>query len=154
MGWLELSKSVGGFIELLADVVTILASGIAIYIFLSKGKAIASVFSLLLNYSYQLSLSELKEKLERLNDYNANNEDHYDSIINILHEFVGQVRGNDKLSVVMVEQIKKIEGALARSEAGRKITEPGKRAMVSEVREKIRTLNVQNIDQLVGVRNE
>jgi len=139
-------------ISALANLFTIVASGIAIYLFVFQRKNIASVFSLLLNYSYQLSLSELKEKLERLNEYNASNDDHYDSIINILHEFVGQVRGNDKLRVIMVDQIVLIEDAIARDGKGRKITEPNKRALISEVREKIRNLNVRNIDDLVGAR--
>lgn len=141
-------------VSMIGSAFTVGASGIAIYLFLFKRKAIASVFSLLLNYSYQLSLSELKEKLERLNEYNANNVDHYESILNILHEFVGQVRGNDKLRIIMVEQVTLIEAAIAKNEKGRKISEPSKRAMVSEIREKIRTLNVQNIDDLIGGGNE
>jgi hypothetical protein len=55
----------------MSNVFTILASGIAIYIFFSKRKSISSIFDLLVNYTFQLTLSELKEKIERLNEYNA-----------------------------------------------------------------------------------
>ena len=38
------------------------------------------------------------------------------------------------------------------SDKGKKITEPMKRALVSEIREKIRHLNIQVIDEIVGGR--
>jgi hypothetical protein len=136
--------------SLLSDVFSIFASGIAIYLFVFKRKAISSVFSLLLNYSYQLSLSEMKEKLERLNDCNAKNPEHLDTIMNILHELLGQVRGNDKLKLIMADQVRSIEVVVSNDSKGKRITEPQKRALISEIREKVRHLNVQNIDDLVG----
>lgn len=139
-------------ISFLSDFFTIIASGIAIYLFVCKRQAIASVFSLLLNYSYQLSLTELKEKLDRLNEYTANDDGENEVIINILHEFLGQVRGNDKLKVIMVDQVVSIEGVITKSERGKKLTEPVKRALVSEIREKLRHLNVQVIDEITGGR--
>ncbi|WP_227432292.1 MULTISPECIES: hypothetical protein [Pseudomonas] len=137
---------------LFADIFTIGASGIAIYLFAFKRNAIASVFSLLLNYSYQLSLTELKEKLDRINEYSAADDDENVVIMNILHEFLGQVRGNDKLKLIMAEQIVLIEGVITKSDKGKKITEQIKRSLVSEVREKIRHLNIQVIDEIVGGR--
>eukprot|EP01133_Synstelium_polycarpum_P004197 gene4198-4891_t len=61
-------KQFTDIVGLFADIFTIGASAIAIYLFVFKRDAIASVFSLLLNYSYQLSLTELKEKLDRINE--------------------------------------------------------------------------------------
>lgn len=139
-------------IGVMADIFTIGASGIAIYLFVFKRKAIASVFSLLLNYSYQLSLTELKEKLDRLNEYSANDDGENEVIINIFHEFLGQVRGNDKLKLIMADQVVSIEAVISKSERGRKMSEPIKRALVSEIREKIRHLNVQVIDEITGGR--
>ena len=141
-----------GVIGVLADLFTIVASGIAIYLFLFKRQAIASVFSLLLNYTYQLSLTELKEKLDRINEYTVNDDKENDVIMNILHEFLGQVRGNDKLKLIMAEQIIMIEAVIGRSDKGKRMTEQAKRALISEVREKIRHLNVQVIDEIIGGR--
>lgn len=141
-----------GVIGVLADLFTIVASGIAIYLFLFKRQAIASVFSLLLNYTYQLSLTELKEKLDRMNEYTVNDDKENDVIMNILHEFLGQVRGNDKLKLIMAEQIIMIEAVIGRSDKGKRMTEQAKRALISEVREKIRHLNVQVIDEIIGGR--
>ncbi|VVM71368.1 hypothetical protein PS634_01827 [Pseudomonas fluorescens] len=142
-----------GIVNFIADIFTIGASGIAIYLFVCKRDAIASVFSLLLNYSYQLSLTELKEKLDRLNEYTASDVDEHEVIMNILHEFLGQVRGNDKLKVVMAAQIISIEAVISKSDKGKKMTEPVKRALVSEIREKLRHLNVQVIDEITGARS-
>jgi hypothetical protein len=90
--------------------------------------------------------------LERLNEYNAGDVEHYDIIMNILHEFVGQLRGNDKLKLILADQVASIEVIITKSGRGRKMTEPAKRALVNEIREKIRHLNVQNIDDLVEGR--
>ena len=130
-----------------ASIFTILASSIAIFLFVSKRKVISSVFGLLMNYTYQLSLSEIKEKLEKLNDYSAKDQEQNETIVNILHEIVGQIRGNDKLKKHFSEILETLEDLLSNR---RRLTEPRKRAVVSELRERLRNLNIKNIDDLVG----
>lgn len=134
-----------------SNIFSIFASGIAVYLFLFKRKAISSVFNLLMNYTFQLSLSEIKEKLERLNEYNAKNPEQCEKIVNILNEVIGQIRGNSKLKSHFKEILSAIEGLV---DDKRKLTEPKKRAVVSELRERIRNLNVLNIDNIVGDKNE
>lgn len=135
-------------ISVVSNIFTIAASGIAIYIFFTKRKAISSMFNLLMNYSYQLTLSELKEKLERLNDNNAKDPDQCEHIVNIFNEIMGQIRGNDKLKVHFEDQVLTMEVLVSNKN---KLTEPRKRAIVSELRERLRHLNIKNIDDLVGV---
>ncbi len=135
------------WLSLISNVFTIIASGIAIYLFLYKGKEISSVLDLLLNYTHQLSLSEVKEKLERLNEYNAKDPEQCEKIVNILNEIIGQIRGNSRLKIHFEEVVSTIESLIADK---RKLTEPRKRALVSELRERLRHLNVKNIDNLVG----
>ncbi|HEE9761569.1 TPA: hypothetical protein R8F97_002467 [Pseudomonas putida] len=130
-----------------SDLFTIVASSIAIYIFFTKGKEISSVFSLLVNYTFQMSLSEIKEKLERLNDYNAKDQESCEVIENIFHEIIGQIRGNEKLHVHFAELVERMEDLASNR---KKLTEPKKRAVVSELRERLRNLNVTNIDNLIG----
>jgi len=137
--------------SLASNLSTIFASGIAIFLFLFKRKKISSVFDLLINYSYQLSLAEVKEKIERLNEYNAKDPEQSEMVINIFNEIIGQIRGNQKLKSHFSELLVTLE-ALASDK--RKLTEPRKRAAVSELRERLRNLNVQNIDHLVGENNE
>jgi hypothetical protein len=135
------------WVALISNLFTIVASSIAIYLFIVKRKSIATIFNLLVNYTYQLSLSEIKEKLEKLNDYNANNLEENEKIINILNEISGQIKGNVKLSSHFSDNIIEIDTyALGK----KKLTEPKKRAIVSELRERLRHLNVRNIDSLVG----
>lgn len=133
--------------SLISNILTILASGIAIYIFFSKREEISSIFELLVNYTHQLSLSEVKEKIERLNEYNAKDPEQCEQVINIFNEIIGQIKGNDRLSSHFSELLQKIE-FLASDK--RRLTEPKKRALVSELRERLRHLNVKSIDGLVG----
>lgn len=134
-------------ISFFSNLFTIIASGIAIYVFFWKKAEIASIFNLLINYTYQLSLSEIKEKIERLNEYNAKNTEECEQVVNILNEIVGQIRGNARLKAHFSDMLQSIESLAA----GRiKLTEPRKRALISELRERLRHLNVKSIDLLVG----
>lgn len=135
------------YIAMVSNLFTIGASAIAIYLFTVKRKSISSIFRLLINYGYQLSLSEIKEKLEKLNDYNAKDAEQCEQIVNILNEIIGQIRGNDKLSSHFSELLATLEGLVSDR---RRLTEPRKRAIVSELRERLRHLNISNIDDLVG----
>lgn len=139
------------WVSLISNTFTVIASAIAIYLFLFKRKAISSVFDLLINYTYQLSLSEVKEKIERLNEYNAKDPEQSEKIVNIFNEIIGQIKGNHKLKGHFTELLVTLEILAADK---RKLTEPRKRAAVSELRERLRHLNVQNIDNLVGENNE
>ncbi|MGY5514638.1 hypothetical protein ACXHQ0_27365 [Vibrio antiquarius] len=139
------------WISLISNIVTIGASSIAIYLFLAKKESFTAVFRLLVNYTYQLSLSEVKEKLEKLNEYNAKDDKENEKIVYILNEIVGQIKGNDKLKAHFSSSLSDIDMyALGK----RHLSEPKKRALVSELRERLRHLNVKNIDHLVGDGNE
>ncbi|RST45552.1 hypothetical protein EJI00_23725 [Variovorax sp. DXTD-1] len=124
-----------------ANLATLAASLLAIFLWLKNRHKISSAFALLLDFSYQLTLGELKEKLERLNEYNANEASEVEEIRNILHEIAGQISGNSRLVHAMPGLSAKFE-----SLAGRKLSEPLKRALVSELREKIRTIQVSNFE--------
>ncbi|TOL54264.1 hypothetical protein, partial [Vibrio parahaemolyticus] len=101
--------------------------------------------------TYQMSLSEVKEKLEKLNEYNAKDTDEHEKIINILNEIVGQIKGNDKLRNHFTKQLIELDQFASTK---KKLSEPAKRALVSELRERLRHLNVKNIDHLVGDKGE
>lgn len=136
-----------GFISFLANSLTVVASGIAIYLFFWKGKYIATVFNVLVNYTTQLTLAELKEKLDDLNELRVTDNEDREEIINILHDIVGQIKGNPKLTPHFSELIIRIEKVTATKG---KFTEPMKRAIVSEIREKIRHVGIITIDEISG----
>lgn len=48
--------------SLIANIFTIIASGIAIWLFFTKSNEIKTAFKLLLNWSFQLTLTDLKSK--------------------------------------------------------------------------------------------
>lgn len=127
------------FLEVSADIATIAASSIAVYLFVAKGAAISNALSVLINYSHQVTLAELKEKLERLNDYNVNGEEGYEKVIIIFHEMIGQINGNERLNERFSDLVVKLEAAVSEKQ---RLTEPRKRSLVSEIRERIRHLNV------------
>lgn len=127
-----------------ANLFTIAASALALYLWLSNRERISSALKLLLNFSFQITLSELKEKLERLNEYSANEPTEIEEIKNILHEISGQIQGNPKLLRAMPGLAEKIENlALGK---GKKLTEPAKRSIVSEIREKVRNVQVDHFE--------
>lgn len=122
---------------------TIIASGIAIYLFIFQRKAISNAFKVLVNYSRQLTLTELSSKLERLNDLNANDAEGRAKVINILNEIRGQIRGNSKLQLQFAIILQEIEPYCTELAT---INEPSKRSIVSEMRELIRSYNVDSMN--------
>lgn len=133
-------------VALLANIFTIVASAIAIGVFIAKRKELSTALELLLNWSYQTTLSDIVGKLDRLNEYNASEADDLAEIRNILHEIAGQFRGNVRL----LNSAPRIPERLEYLAAGRRLTEPNKRSMVAEVREVIRNLKVNSIDPQIG----
>lgn len=134
-------KLIADYVSLAANMLTVIASSIAIYVFFAKGKEIKSAFKLLLNWSFQLTLADLRSKIDRLNEYNANEQTEIDEIRNILHEIAGQVRGNRKLADAAPDLAERLE----RLAVSKRLTEPTKRSIVSEVRETLRNIEVNSI---------
>jgi len=133
-----------------SNILTIIASGLAIYIYLKNRDKLSAAVNILLNYSFQTTLGELKEKLERLNEYNANEPSDISEIKNILHEISGQIRGNKVLSASLSKLADKIE-ALA---SNKKISEPARRSIVSELREQLKNIQVNNIAIIANNNHE
>lgn len=131
----------------LANVFAIIASGIAIYLFVAKREVISSALHVLLNYSSQITLAELKAKLERLNDLSVNDPNQINDVVNIFNEIIGQIRGNKILSKQFKEVISKVSDMVGDK---RRLSEPKKRALVSELRERLRNIDVDNYADLIG----
>jgi len=139
---MEIYKSVAGFVSVAANLFTIVASSIAIFLFFAKRKELSAALSILLNWSYQTTLSEIVGKLDRLHEYNASEPADISEIKNIIHEIAGQFRGNPRLLSVAPGLPDRLEVFAS----GKKLTEPYKRSMVAEIREIIRNLQVENVD--------
>ena len=132
--------------SLLSNILTILASGIAIYLFIVNKEKISSAINLLLNYSKQITLSELKFKIERLNDFTTNDVEQKKEVINILSEIEGQILGNKQIENELKIQLEKISDFVDNSKS---LTEPKKRSLVSELRESVRNIDISNYQSIV-----
>ena len=132
--------------NLTSSIFSTVAAGIAIYLFTFKRKSISSIFHLLLNYSFQISMTELRTKLEKLNDLNANNGEHKEEVINIFNEIEGQILGNSVLKKKCGDILEKISKYIDNPKI---LTEPKKRSMVSELRENLRSIDIQNYSDII-----
>ncbi len=139
-------KQIDFWVSFLASLFTISASGLAIYIYVVNKDKISTAFNLLLNYSKQLTLSELKFKIERLNDFTTNETEQKKEVINILSEIEGQIIGNKKIKSELEPQSEKIKSFLENS---RTLTEPKKRSLVSELRESVRNIDISNYQNII-----
>ncbi|WP_436917625.1 hypothetical protein [Acinetobacter schindleri] len=128
-------------ISLLSDLFAIVAASIAIWLFFTKSNEIKTAFNLLLNWSFQLTLTDLKSKIERLNEYSAKDPDELEEIRNILHEIAGQMKGNEQIVKSSNELISKIE----RLAGSKNLDEPRKRSIISEIREVLRNMQVNSV---------
>ena len=143
MKWDTLFK----LLEVFADIFTITASGIAIYIFIAKRGMISSVFKILMNYSAQLTLAELRGKLERLNDFNASDSVQNEEVVNILNDILGQLRGNKYLAMEFKDLIGKISPY---AEGRKKLLEPTKRSIIGELRERLKHVSFEKYGEMAG----
>ena len=142
----ELFKDFSFWTSLVSIIFTITASGIAIYLFILNKEKISSAINLLLNYSKQITLSELKFKIERLNDFTTNDSEQKKEVINILSEIEGQILGNKKIESELKNQLEKINNY---TENSKTLTEPKKRSLVSELRESVRNIDISNYQSIV-----
>lgn len=131
-----------------ANSFTIVTAGLALWVFFKKGPALAAAMKLLVNYSYQTTLHELRDKLERLNEYNVADDIAKQEVINILHELQGQISGNLRVKKAMP---KDALASLERLLNPKTLTEARKRSLVSQIREVLKNLNVDNLEDFRGV---
>ena len=139
---MDLFENIVGF---LSNLLTIFASGLAIFLYFKNKARISSAFKFLLNYAFHLTLSELKNKIERLNDHNVNTEEGKKAVIEILHEIQGQIQGNEKLRILMNKQFTKVKDF---NDFPFNLSEPKKRSLVSELRESLRNLELERFRDL------
>lgn len=135
------------WVNLIANLMTVFASAIALYIFFFNREKITSAINFILNYSNQLTLTDLKFKIERLNDYNVNDVVQKSEVVNILNEIEGQILGNGMLKQKLNAQLEKIANFTANT---RILTEPKKRSLVSELKESIRNIDVSNYGDIIN----
>lgn len=144
---MEFIKDCSFWINLLVTILTGIAATIAIVVYFRNRDKISTAFNLLTNFSAQLTLTDLKLKIERLNEFTVNDESQKIEIINILSEIEGQIIGNEKIRKVLFIQHQKVCSFI---EKPKSLTEPKKRSLISELRESIRNIDVANYQVIIN----
>ncbi|MDA6068660.1 hypothetical protein NJT12_03415 [Flavobacterium sp. AC] len=135
-------------VNLIANVMTIITAGLAIYIFISNKDKIKTAFNFILSYSIQMTLADLRHKIEKLNDYKTTIPEQNEEIINVLHEIEGHILGNEYLKDKLAVQLKKINN-FTRIRNPVVLLEPQKRSLVSELKESVRNLDLSNFTDTI-----
>lgn len=133
-----------------SNVLTIGAAGIALYIFFFRGREIYAVFQVLKSHALQITLSELTFKLERLNDFDADDASQKSEILKLLSEIQGQITGNKPLRAQLSTQLASIKLYINNPA---KLSETRKRSFVFELRETIRTVDIENLQELTSKKS-
>ena len=84
-------------LEIITDCFTIVASGIVIYVFCMKRRAISPMLRALEQQSVKATINELYGKIDELNDLNASAEEQREDVRLVLSDVLGQLRGNPRL---------------------------------------------------------
>lgn len=134
-------------IRVVADIFTIFASGIAIYLFIFQRHTISSAFKILLSYAWRTTLTELEGNIEGLSRLNTGDPSGKDEAINTISELIGQIRGNQRLRSRWRDLVPKLNAFVNNPE---RLTEPKKRSLVSELRERLRRLEFEHFEDPGG----
>lgn len=140
-------KEIDLYVNIFANVLTIVTAIIAICVFIKNKENIKTAFNFILSYSNQLMLAELKSKIEKLNDFKTTVPEQKEEIINLLHEIEGHILGNLLLKEQLAEQLRKIRAIIKNPS---RLEEPKKRSLVSELKESVRNLDVSNFGNSVN----
>lgn len=138
-------KYIADIVAFFANTLTIGLGCLTLYLFIAKRKEIATAFNLFMNFSYQTTLAELRWKLDKLNEYRVTEPTHIEEIRSLIHDVAGQIRGNRKINDADPELAKALEKF-----ADGNMTEPKKRSVISNVREKIKNLGIDNFEDIMG----
>ena len=119
----------------MGGIATVLATGLAYYLYWTNRDKISAVLGALLHYGSRLTYSELTEKLNRLGEMRADDKAQKGEIIASMGELYGQLQGNSELRVVCLDSLREIEIYLKSPD---KLTEPTHRMLVARLRETLR----------------
>jgi len=89
----------------------------------------------------------MKFKIEKLNAYNSEDPTSKKEILNLFGEIIGQIKGNQIYSKPLLGFAKQLGKYLNNPS---NLSEPIKRSLVTELKEKLRSLNIENLDDLIG----
>ncbi|AYF43739.1 hypothetical protein BALOs_0729 [Halobacteriovorax sp. BALOs_7] len=136
-------------LEYLNFITAIFASGIVIYLFITKKEQFASLYNVLKNYTQQVALSDLRAKLHSLERFKIDEDNkikaNRNEIINLMSEISGQLKGNPLLKIKCADLIRQLDSHISNPNS---LTEPQKRVIGHELFEIIRHLSLNTVNGL------
>jgi hypothetical protein len=133
----------------LANILTILISSGTLYFYLYNKDRIHIALDSMSKFALQGTLTGLRQKLERLVEYDADLPNEIESVRHILHEIAGQISGNPMLSTKYPELAKQIEN-VGRS---RKLSEAQKRLWYERLKELFSSIELHSIHKQSGAQD-
>jgi len=124
-----------------ADSLSIITSGIAIWLYFKEKDKIFSFIKAFTSHYKNNYLSVLLNKVEELNKFDYETETDKKEIQSIFHEIQGQILGNSFLKEQLEEELKEIQKIL---KSPNKFTTASKRGLTSLLRSKIEHLKNNN----------
>lgn len=133
------------WISLVANIMEILVGGVALFLAWTQREKISAAFSVLLNYSLQTSLSDLRHWIEKLQESSSEDNDVSKKFRIALAYIFGKIKGNiilnDHFGDRMLKRMKLIMDDLDNSQT---VNETTKISLCSEIKESLATLEVEN----------
>lgn len=131
-------------VSLIADITEIALGISAIVVAWTQRDKISSAFSILLNYSFQASLSELKHWIEILQENSEEDGDSSRKFRQAIAFIFGKIKGNPVLYAHFTEKmLRRLKLMMDDLDSNKTVTTTHKIRLYSEIRESLYTLEVE-----------
>lgn len=140
-----INSEIAAWLSVLSDFFGLIASLVAIGIFaysIVKRKKIFSLFRAISNYSHQITLTDLKVVLGKLEVLDGNNPANKQEILSLTSGLIGQIKGNNKIYFQVSDIVDALEEYLDNPK--QRFTEPIKRNLLCQLAERLRQFDVEN----------
>jgi hypothetical protein len=132
-------------ISTFSDIVEICVGLTALWVAWTQRDKISTAFSILLGYSLQTSLGDLRHWLERLQEHNIDGTDESSRVRRDLAYIRGKIKGNKVLYTHFGDKIlKRVNEMIGDLDQRRPVSETSKISLCSEIKERLATLEVEN----------
>lgn len=132
-------------VSFIANIIEILAGGTALFVVWTQREKISAAFSVLLNYSFQISLADFKHWLEKLSEDIFIENDEYKNVRIALAHIYGKLRGNPRLNKHFGDKmLKRIRIMIDDIDNKKIVNQTEKISLYSEIKESLTTLEIEN----------
>lgn len=136
-------ETIKTIVEFIADLGTVCGFGVAIWLYFTKKGKLSSLYSVLIGLRNQESYRDIHKLLDKLERLNYGDKAHRSEIRNSLSELNGLISGNPLLAEKTTDITEQLKILLEKG-----ADEPSKRHITAHIRERIRGMTYDNVQQL------